>query len=259
LAYYLAIVTGHTGFTERPLGDDLHAYWSAGLADPYRVIGVGVSGAYLYSPAFLLLVAPLSMLPFAAVYVGFSTLQLGTLAWMGVLWMLPLTPLIDTLYYGNVTIVYAALIVVGFRFPAAWSFMLLTKVTPGIGLVWFAVRREWSKLAMALGVTAAIAAVSWAITPHLWAEWFSVLATSAQQPAQGFLALPIPLLPRLGVATVIIAWGARTNRRWTVPFGVVLATPVVWVGALAILAAVPRLLSAKESERSGPPEGSARV
>jgi hypothetical protein len=253
LAYYVAILSGHAGFTERPLADDVRAYWSAGMTDPYRLTDVGVSGAYLYSPAFLLLMAPLAMLPLAAVYLGFSALQIGLLGWMGVLWLLPLTPLTDTLYYGNVTIVYAALIVVGFRFPGVWSFMLLTKVTPGIGLVWFAIRGEWRKLAIALGVTAAIMATSWILTPSLWPEWFSVLSTSAQQPAQGFRALPIPLLPRLVVAALIIAWGARADRKWTVPVGVTIASPVVWMGALAILTAVPPLLSANGWRRSSSP------
>jgi hypothetical protein len=227
------------------------------MTDPYRLTDVGVSGAYLYSPAFLLLMAPLAMLPLAVVYLGFSALQIGLLAWMGVLWVLPLTPLTDTLYYGNVTIVYAALIVVGFRFPAAWSFMLLTKVTPGVGLVWFAVRREWRKLATALGATAVIVAVSFAVTPTLWPEWFSVLSTSVQQPAQGFRALPIPLLPRLVVAGLIIAWGARTDRRWTVPVGVTLASPVVWMGSLAILAAIPPLLWTNRWGRSSSPRAEA--
>ena len=45
----------------------------------------------------------------------------------------------------------AAAIVIGFRWPAAWSLVLLTKITPGIGLLWFAVRREWRSLAIALG------------------------------------------------------------------------------------------------------------
>jgi hypothetical protein len=243
LAYYFAILTGYAGFTERPMADDVRAYWSAGLSDPYRVTDVGVSGAYLYSPAFLLLMAPLSLLPLGVIYLGFSALQLGLLTWMGVLWLLPLTPLTDTLYYGNVTIIYAALIVVGFRFPAAWSFMLLTKVTPGIGLLWFAVRREWGRLAVALGVTGAIVTISWLLTPNLWAEWVSVLASSSAQPAQGFRALPLPLIPRLVVAALIITWGARTDRRWTVPVAVTIASPIVWIGALAILAAVPPLLS----------------
>jgi hypothetical protein len=256
LTYYVAILTGHAGFTERPLADDLRSYWSAGLTDAYRMSDVGVSGAYLYSPAFLLFMAPLTLLPLAVVYLAFSALQIGLLTWMGVLWLVPLTPLTDTLYYGNITIVYAVLIVIGFRFPAAWSFMLLTKVTPGIGLIWFAVRREWRKLAIALGATAAIVSISVAVTPNLWPEWFSVLSNGAQQPAQGFRVLPIPLLPRLAVAALIITWGARTDRRWTVPVGVTIASPVVWMGALAILAAVPPLASANRSlQPAAPSEG----
>jgi hypothetical protein len=54
---------------------------------------------------------------------------------------------------GNIEILIAVAIVVGFRWPAAWSFVLLTKVTPGVGLLWFAVRREWNQLATALVAT----------------------------------------------------------------------------------------------------------
>ncbi len=45
----------------------------------------------------------------------------------------------------------AAAIALGFRYPATWAFVLLAKVTPGIGLLWFLVRREWRNLAIALG------------------------------------------------------------------------------------------------------------
>ena len=62
-----------------------------------------------------------------------------------------------------------------FRWPGTWSFVLLTKVTPGIGLLWFAARREWRNLAIALGVTAAIVAVSMAIDPALWRSWIELL------------------------------------------------------------------------------------
>ena len=50
---------------------------------------------------------------------------------------------------GNVSLLLAVAIVVGFRWPAAWALVLLTKITPGIGLLWFAVRREWRSLAWA--------------------------------------------------------------------------------------------------------------
>jgi hypothetical protein len=53
--------------------------------------------------------------------------------------------------------------------------VLLTKVTPGVGLLWLALRREWGALAVALGATVAIAALSWAAAPALWKQWIGVL------------------------------------------------------------------------------------
>ena len=59
--------------------------------------------------------------------------------------------------------------------PALWAFPLLTKVTPGVGLVWFAVRREWRTLAAVLAITAVAVGASVAIAPVAWSEWLSFL------------------------------------------------------------------------------------
>jgi hypothetical protein len=144
---------------------------------------------------------------------------------------------------GNVHLLIAAAIVAGFRYPAAWALPLLTKVTPGIGLIWFAARREWRSLAVALGTTAAIAAISVAVAPGSWSQWLAVLArdTSAPLDTPGWYA-PIPLLIRLPVAAAVVAWGAVTSRRWTVPVAVTLALPILWLNGFAVLAAVPPLV-----------------
>jgi hypothetical protein len=60
---------------------------------------------------------------------------------------------------GNIEVLVALAVVLGFRWPAAWSFILLTKITPGVGLLWFAVRREWRSLAIVAVATGGIAAV----------------------------------------------------------------------------------------------------
>ena len=44
---------------------------------------------------------------------------------------------------GNIHLLLGAVIVAGFRWPWLWALPLLTKVTPGVGLLWFALRREW--------------------------------------------------------------------------------------------------------------------
>jgi hypothetical protein len=147
---------------------------------------------------------------------------------------------------GNIHAFIAVAIVLGFRWPAAWAFILLTKVTPGVGLLWFVARREWRNLAIALGATAAIVAVSFAIAPPLWSEWVDVLASrSTAANTAGIYGL-IPLVMRLPIAAVLVVWAARTDRAWIVPLAAVLAMPVLWpnsysvaVAAIALYAVIP--------------------
>jgi len=154
------------------------------------------------------------------------------------LWLLFLPFALDIIT-GNIHLLIALAIVVGFRYPAAWALMLLTKVTPGIGLLWFAVRREWRSLGIAFGATAMVAAVSYALAPSAWSEWAQTLSANQGGPTStpGWY-LPVPLLLRLAAAAILVAWGGLSDRRWTVPVAVTLALPVVWLNGLAVLAAV---------------------
>jgi hypothetical protein len=145
---------------------------------------------------------------------------------------------------GNIELLLAVAIVLGFRWPATWAFVLLTKVTPGVGLLWFVVRREWRSLAIVLGATAAIAAVSIVLAPAAWAQWPSVLAGIAGRSGT-WAAVPIPLVVRLPFAVALVVWGARTNRRWTVPVASMLALPALWYGGFSMLLAVLPLLPAR--------------
>ena len=86
-------------------------------------------------------------------------------------------------------------------------------MTPGVGLLWFAVRREWRPLAVAAGGSALVALASAALDSTAWVGWLaSVTATAAGSPLNQF-SIPIPLLPRLVAAAAIVTWGARTDRR----------------------------------------------
>ncbi len=132
----------------------------------------------------------------------------------------------------------------GFRWPAAWSFVLLTKITPGVGLLWFAVRREWRSLAIAIGATAAVVAVSAVVAPDAWGRWIEVLQANAGKNGT-WAAVPIPFAVRFPFALVLVVWGARTNRRWTVPVSSMLALPALWYGGLSIMLATLPLLGAR--------------
>jgi hypothetical protein len=74
-------------------------------------------------------------LPFD-VFVGiWRTILLATLVWLAgpfTPFVLLLVPVASEVNAGNIQILLAGAIVAGFRWPGTWSFVLLTKVTPGI-------------------------------------------------------------------------------------------------------------------------------
>jgi hypothetical protein len=231
-------------------GLEAWCYWTASLIDPYARSTWTEPGAYVYSPAFRQVIAPLTALPwplYVAVWTGllFGALRIIT----GRRWfVLGIVVASMELLGGNISLFLGLAIVVGFRYPSAWAFVLLTKITPGVGLLWFAVRGEWRSLAIALGTTAAIVAVSFFMAPALWPEWIEVLRASVGKHGT-WAAVPIPLIARLPFAIAIIVWGARTNRRWTVVVVSMLALPALWYGSLSMLLAVIPLWRNDEAAR----------
>lgn len=220
---------------------DLHAYWITREGVDYANQHAGPAGAYLYSPAFAQLISPLTSLPLPLFSGIWTALIAGLLLWLTgrnvfVIAMLP--PVLLSLIQGQLDLVYAVVAVVGLRWPAVWAVPLLTKVTPGIGIVWFLVRREWRSLAIAVGATLAVVAVSFVIDPSAWLGWLSLVyrAEFPSDPALVYLAVPLQL--RAPIALALIVWGARTDRRWTIPVAMTLAMPIVWFNSPTILVAL---------------------
>ncbi len=218
---------------------DARSYWLPSLADPYANANWTMPSAYVYSPAFLQLVAPLAGLPWQGFVAAWTAILLGALAYLTGSRLLAMGVLVAAaeLAGGNISLLLAVAIVAGFRYPAAWAFVLLTKVTPGVGLLWFAVRREWRSLAIALGATAIVAGASAMLMPAAWADWFQVLVANAGRDGT-WAALPVPFWVRLPLAVAVVAWGARTDRRWAVPVAAMIALPAMWYGSLSMLLAI---------------------
>ena len=240
-AGYLFLVVAPSAGT---FGFDAFGYWSVNLADPYARTA-GALGAFTYSPVIARLFAPFGMLAFWQFLLLWDGLLVGTAAWLGlgsvrsVLAVFAFPAVALELYHGNVHLLMAAAIWLGFRYPAAWSFVLLTKVTPGVGLAWFVVRREWRSLAIVLGVTAALVAVSLAIDGRLWESWLrDSLGATAGGSALNQFSVPVPLWIRVPAALVLVSWGGVTDRRWTVPVGATLALPILWPSGFAVLTAL---------------------
>jgi hypothetical protein len=224
--------------------NDSHAYWAVNPRGPYRGADLGAPDAFLYAPAVAQLLGPLTTLPFEAFRIVWAALSLGALAAAGALYTLVVPGVIEDLVRGNIHVLLAVAIIVGFRVPGVWAAVLVTKVTPGVGLLWFAVRREWRALIQVAAVTAVVVAASVALGGlQLWLDWIRLLATSAESPrTYTYLGVaPPPLVIRIPLAVAVVAWGAWTNRRWTVPISALLALPVIWPSGFALLAAVPPL------------------
>ena len=237
----------------RPVtAQDARSYWGFNYADLYagRTDWNGI-GAYPYSPVFAQLLFPLNLLPWP-LFVAVWTAILIAAVWFLTgpdYFLLCLVVGAMEIAGGNISLLLALAIVKGFRHPWTWSLVLLTKITPGVGLLWFVVRREWRQLAIALGATAALAAVSFVLMPQAWRDWVDLLRANTGKGGT-WAAIPIPLLVRGPIGVLLIVWGARRNQRWTVPVGAMLALPALWYGSLSILLAVIPLTTREERARA---------
>jgi len=226
-------------------GWDSHAYWLAERGAMYTT-GPMTTDAYLYSPAFAQFMQPLTFLPWPLFAVLWSTLLGLVLAWLLAplrWWAIPLwMAALPEIRAGNIFILLALVAVLGLRHYSAWAFAALTKVSLCLGPVWFAVRREWRPLAMSLAVVGAVALFSWGLAPHLWVEWTHLLISQGSKSSHPLGSTHFPaLIYRLPAAILLVVWGAHYDRRCVLPVGMVLASPVLWLGTFTMLAALPRL------------------
>lgn len=218
---------------------DAHAYWSVDLANPYTR-PVATEDAFTYTPPAAFFFSVIGSIPFD-IFVRIWTVVIGlALLWLTGPWallFLPIPFIASDLYLGNIHVLLAAAIVGSLRWPALWAIPLLTKPSVGLGLLWFAFRGEWRRLAIAAAVTGVLAAIAFVLAPALWPAWIQYILGTGLSPDTGTaFVVPIPLVVRLPVAVLLIAWGARTNRAWTLPTASMLALPVLWQVGLAMLA-----------------------
>jgi hypothetical protein len=238
-----AVVAEVVFIATQGIGGDAHAYWAADLAHPYRHSAVNTLDAYLYSPAFLQAISPLRLLPFAWFFAIVVIAEAATATWLAgpvvvaiALLPTPWSPVFTDVWFGNISVLIAGAVALGLRRPATWSVVLLTKVTPGIGILWFVGRRDWRALLLLAIATLAIVAVSiglGGIQP--WNEWVANLNANAALPAPDRLLH----LPPLGIRLVLAAGIALIAgwRKWpaAVPVVVILSVPVFWFGSLSLL------------------------
>lgn len=217
---------------------DAHVYWTANPENLYPHPELLHENGYNYSPAFEIVIGWGRLLPFEVFAAVWRAVLLVAFLWLAgplALPMLFLPPVASEINAGNIQFLMAAAIVLGFRWPATWSFILLTKVTPGLGLLWFALRRRWRDLAIAIGVTGVIAAATFVVWPDRWFGWIGLLTAGAPPPVPPY---NLPLIPRLAAAAVVVAIAAWRGWRWPVVLAAMLALPAFFFLSPSLLVGI---------------------
>jgi hypothetical protein len=232
------IVTGNA------LGQDSHAYWLAAQGELSYGASPGQRDAYLYSPAFAAVIRPLALLPWPLFCAAWFAIEAAAMVWLvrplRARWAIPVCLLcLPELVVGNIYILLAAATVVGMRRPAAWSFAVLTKVTTGVGLLWFAARGDWKRLIQGSAATVLIVVVSYTVDPTAWSDWIQFLLANRSGTPDSEISFVVRCL----IAVTLVVIGARKQWPFLVAPAMVLASPVlVSFVPWTILIAVPRLL-----------------
>ncbi|MDE8667147.1 glycosyltransferase family 87 protein [Pseudarthrobacter sp. H3Y2-7] len=238
------------------LGQDAHAYWLAAQSELVYDRAPGQRDAYLYSPAFVAAIKPLATLSWPFFLVIWICLEAAILIWLvkplQLRWSAPIFLLcLPELMVGNIYILLAGSAVVGMYRPAAWGFPILTKLTAGVGLLWFAARGEWSRFIEGIGGLTLVVIVLYALEPTQWQAWMQFLFEQRDGTPDSQTSFVLRCL----LAALLVAIGAWKQRPWLIAPAMVLASPVlVGLIPLTMLAAIPRLnrLARLDANLSGP-------
>ncbi len=224
-------------------GIDTHAYWLAAQSELTYERAPGQRDAYLYAPIFLAVIRPFALLPWPLFHAFWICLESVVLLWLlrplPMRWAIPFFLIsLPELAVGNIYLLLAGAAVLGMRQPIAWSFPILTKLTVGIGLAWFAVRGDWLRFVQGLGGLALIVGVSYAFEPGAWQAWLHFLLDNREGTPDSQISFYV----RCAIAALLVAVGARKEWPSLIAPAMILASPVL-VGPIpySMLAAIPRL------------------
>ena len=236
-------------FWQQP--NDSLAYWIAAerlmAGEPiYTGQSVVEPYAYHYPPPLAQVLAPFTLfvpaLLYVIVYRGLLLLTTWDLAGRRMLWMLALiafVPVAIELRFENVQLFMALAIVLGLgRWPSAFAVMAVIKVSPGLGVVYLALRRRWRDAVIAAAVGLAIVAVSYALDPSLWRAFFNQVSGQAGVAGNSLVPLPYVIRALIGLA-LVVAGGliGRRNGELFLVAGVTAANPNLSLAGFAVLAA----------------------
>jgi hypothetical protein len=139
-----------------------------------------------------------------------------------------LATFLDYALLDNLQWILAALCIVAIRRPSLWALFLFTKVTSAVGWWWHPLRGEWRKAATGAAAALVVFAVSFIAAPHMWFDFAGFVAANYTMANPPMTAFFVPVGIRIPTAFLLVAWGARTDRPWTVPVAIGWALPALY-------------------------------
>jgi hypothetical protein len=237
---------------------DEHAYWLASqrllhgepLYDP--TASIVTPYAYWYPPVLAQVLAPIAaVLPSEAFSIAWTALLLvciwflGGRAVLGGLALIAFLPVAVELWFRNIHLVLAVMVVLGLRrWPALFAVGASIKLAPGLGIVYLAARGRWRDAGLATAVGIGILVVSVALAPDAWRQFIEIISARGVGETNGFLAVPYFVRAAVGVVLAVVA--GRIRPAYGEPLLVVaitVALPTLWFTALSMLAAIAGLLT----------------
>lgn len=232
--------------------NDTFAYWLAAmrLAAGQAIYATGEAAfapyAYHYPPPLVQLLAPFTLVVPAIVYlIGYRVLELLVTWELAGRRMLPMLALIAflpvalELRFENVNLLMALGIVYGLgRWPWLFAVGALVKVSPGLGIIYLAMRRRWRDAFVSSVLGIVIVAVSYAIDPGLWRGFLDAIGDRAG--ITGNSLLPFPYVVRAAVGLGLTITGGLVGRRrgeLLLVGGMTIANPNLALNGFAVLAA----------------------
>jgi hypothetical protein len=203
--------------------------------------------AYRYPPPLAQALVPVALvLPATVFTTAWTVLLMGCLWWMAgrdvwvMLALIAFPPVAVELWYRNVHLILAVLLVLGIRrWSGFYPIGASIKLAPGLGIAFLAAGRHWRPAGVALGVGLAILAVSVALSPAAWAQFIDITLTRGPLDETGFVAVPYAL--RFAAGLLLALFAGTLRPRLGEPLLVVavtLALPTLWFTALATLVAL---------------------
>lgn len=237
---------------------DEHAYWLAAqrlaagqpLYDPTAFPGTPY--AYWYPPPLAQVLAPFTpFVPDLAFSLAWTVLLVGCLVYLAhgrllvALAMVAFLPIAVELWYRNVHLVLAVLVVLALRrSPLAWIPAAAIKVTPVLGIGYLLAARRYREAIAVSVVGLAVLGVSVVVSPAAWSQFLSVVL--GMGGTSGASIVPVPFPVRFAIAAALAIGAGRVGGRAgesLLVVALVLGNPTLWATSLSMLAALVPILS----------------